>query len=70
MVKGMKINSETYVKTIKRLKQQINHIHLEKKPMFLQHDNATPHTTAATSVAIASDLKLFHTLPIAQIDTV
>jgi histone-lysine N-methyltransferase SETMAR len=25
-----------------------------KKPMLLQHDNARPHTTAATSVAVAS----------------
>jgi sulfatase maturation enzyme AslB (radical SAM superfamily) len=37
--------------------------------MFLQRDNARPHTSAATSVSIerASDFKLFHTLPTARI---
>jgi len=48
MVKGIRINSRTYMKTLKRLEQQIA-FNGEKKVMFLQHEDARPHTNAATS---------------------
>jgi hypothetical protein len=44
---------KTYVKTLKRLKKWINHVGWWKKPI-LQHDNARPHTSAATSAAVDS----------------
>jgi transposase len=49
-----KINSETYVKTPKRLKEQITHIHQGKKLVLPQHVNIGPHTSVATSVAVES----------------
>jgi transposase len=52
--KSMKINSETYAKTLKRLKEQISCIHEGKKLMLFLHDNVKPHTVAATSAAIES----------------
>jgi hypothetical protein len=67
MAKGTKINAETYVKTLKRFKQRMNCVCQGKEPMLLQHNNARPHTSAVTLAAIASDLKLFHTLPTAWI---
>jgi hypothetical protein len=54
MVKGTKLTSTTYAKTLKRLKQCSNSIHWGKKPILLEHDNAGPHTHAATSAATDS----------------
>ena len=48
MVKGIRINSRTYMMTLKRLEQQIA-FNGEKKVMLLQHEDARPHTNAATS---------------------
>jgi hypothetical protein len=42
------------MKTVKKLKKQINHVCHGKKEMFLQYDDATPHSSIATSVAIES----------------
>jgi hypothetical protein len=51
MVKGVRINSKIYVKTLKRLKQQINCVFGGEEPML---HNTRPYTTAATSAAIES----------------
>jgi hypothetical protein len=48
MVKGIRINSETYMKTLKRLEQQITFTG-GKKVMLHQCEEARPHTNAATS---------------------
>jgi hypothetical protein len=50
----MKIGSETYVKTVKKLKKTTQSCLSWTKEMFLQHDDAAPHTSVATSVAIES----------------
>jgi len=52
MVNGTRINSKIYVKTLKRLKQQINCVceGEEWEPTLLQHNT----TSAATSAAIGS----------------
>ena len=42
------------VKNLKKKKKQISHVCHAKKEMFLQHDDATPCTSVATSVAIES----------------
>jgi histone-lysine N-methyltransferase SETMAR len=52
MVKGKSINSEAYVQTLKKLKQRINRVRGDSKPMILQHDNATPHTSFFTKAAV------------------
>ena len=51
----MKIGYEPYMKTVKKLeKKKISHVCHGKKEMFLRHDDTTPHTSVATSVAIES----------------
>jgi histone-lysine N-methyltransferase SETMAR len=52
MAKGTTINSEAYVQTIRKLKQRINRVRRDKKPMILQHDNARPHTSVFTKAAL------------------
>ena len=60
MVKGTRINSKTYVKTQKSLKQSHSS---GKKPMLLQYYNSRAHTSVATLVAINSiRLRFYHTL--------
>ena len=52
IAKGTSINSEAYIQTIQKLKQWINHVRGDKKPMILQHDNARPHTSFFTEAAL------------------
>jgi histone-lysine N-methyltransferase SETMAR len=56
MVKGVRINSNIYVKTLKKLKQQINGIRwgLGRGELMLLQHNTRLHTSAATSAAIES----------------
>lgn len=52
--KGMTINSDRYVVTLKKLKQRILRIRPENRRFILQHDNARPHTSRLTRESISS----------------
>jgi hypothetical protein len=49
------INSDAYIKTLKKLKQRYRRVRLNRNPgdMLIQHDNARPHTSLRTQEAIA-----------------
>lgn len=55
MPKGGTINSESYVKTLDKLKQRFRRLqrHVNPREVFIQHDNARPHTSLRTSAHIA-----------------
>ena len=54
--KGKTVNSEAYIETLKKLRARIRRARpqLKMKKVFLQHDNARPHTTIKTREVITS----------------
>ena len=56
MPKGGTINSEAYIETLQKLKARIKRVrpNLKMSKVFLQHDNARPHTSIRTREAITS----------------
>ena len=54
--KGETINSEVYIETLRKLKAKIRRVwpNLDMANVFLQHDNAPPHTSIRTMEAITS----------------
>jgi len=55
MAKCETINSDAYIKTLRKLKQRYWRVRLNRNPgaMLIQHDNARPHTSIQTQEAIA-----------------
>lgn len=49
---GTTINSENYIVTLQALKQRLRRIRRDKGNVLLQHDNARPHVSRATTEAI------------------
>jgi len=47
MARGETINSDAYIKTLQKLKQRYWQVQPNRNPggMFIQHDNAHPHTS-------------------------
>lgn len=54
MPRGETINSQAYIKTLKKLNQRFRRVRPHKNPadLLLLHDNARPHTSLATREAI------------------
>jgi hypothetical protein len=55
MARGETINSDVYIKTLKKLKLRYRRVRPNMNPgdMLIQHDNARPHTRLQTQEAIA-----------------
>jgi histone-lysine N-methyltransferase SETMAR len=51
--KGATVNSERHIETLRSLKKRITRKETETDDILLQQDNAMPHTSAATTDAIA-----------------
>jgi histone-lysine N-methyltransferase SETMAR len=53
--RGETINSDTYIKTLQKLKQLYRRVRPNRNPgdMLIQHDNARPHTSLRNQEAIA-----------------
>ena len=49
---GTTINSERYIGTLRKLRDRIRRVRPNKEAVLLQHDNAWPHTSAATVTKI------------------
>jgi len=54
MARGETINSDAHIKTLQKLKQRYRQVWPNRNPggMFIQHDNAHPHTSLRTMEAI------------------
>ena len=54
MARGETINSDTYIKTLQKLKESYRRVRPNRIPggMLIQHDNARPHTSLRTEEAI------------------
>lgn len=52
--KGMTVNSDRYVDTLRKLKRRIQRIRPNNNRFILQHDNARPHTSGQTRQSISS----------------
>jgi len=52
--RGETINSDAHIKTLLKLKQRYRRVQPNRNPggMFIQHDNAHPHTSLRTEEAI------------------
>jgi len=50
MARGETINSDAYIRTLQKLKQRYRRVRPNRNPrdMFIQHDNARPHTNLRT----------------------
>jgi histone-lysine N-methyltransferase SETMAR len=55
MARGETINSDAYIKTLKKLEQRYRRVRHNRTPedMLIQHDSALPHTSLRTPEAIA-----------------
>ena len=55
MARGETINSDSYIKTLQKLKQRYWRVRPNRNPgdMLIQHDNAHPHSSLQTQEAIA-----------------